>query len=479
MIDVSSNGDRATGVRRPRTRERSIGNCLLGVALIGLLGIGSLFSRPEEPDKAVRDFVALFVAQDAKGIFTILQPDIVADKELKVPDVESFVKRYRSNLLSLERYTVDKRMKSEDETTERFQATLVFRGPTLGSDYPDPSKLNMTLMWVLEGKQWWLERPISIFYSVTSDADYPTSAQREIAARFETSLRILDRIGISGKEDLAFIGPQKPGNAVEDFKELESLHAKERGAQGIHPTGAGVDVLLRAASREEGGLLQIYHGDFRAGPEDRRKPVPWDIFRDYVQAAIQRGKTDEKHGSKKKAESVYRRVISFGRMFLNEPGGFQFANWGLTFEKQGAHELARVASSDHPGGREPVVAFANLVSRRLDLLQTALACLDDMADYGSLKAAVDASNRPGDIVFKPWGINTLLILALKGAPAGASATKEAGGIVLVENPRMKKAALQALDDVSKEASGKVKAFVEFQKQWIESNQVYGTGPSFQ
>ncbi len=451
---------------------------LLCVAGIGALGLMSFFSSPEPPDKVVREFAAMITAQDAVGIHKTIQPDIAEEKEIRTVDVESFLKRYRSNLLKLDGTTIDRRLKSEDDTTERFQATLVFRGPSLGPGYEGPSTLKMTFLWVLEDGRWWLERPTFINYFVTSKAAYPTAAQQEIAMRFETALQVLDGIGLQGTDDLALIGRALPGNAVEDYKELEQLHYKERGAQGVDPTATGVQVLLRAAAKADGGLMQLYHGDFKGSGEEKRKPVPWDMFRDYADAAIKYGTTLEKQGSPERAERVYRLLISLGRQFLNEPGGFHFQSWGLTFQKQGAEALDRVLTARRAAEKKQVEAFVSLVSRRLDLLHTALSSLDDMADYRSLKAAVIAANRTDDLVFRPWGINTLLIFALQGAPASSDAVKLAGGMVLVNDPVMRETASKTLEGLVGEPSGKVKSFIEFQKQWISSHRVYEPAHTF-
>ena len=185
-------------------------------------------------------------------------------------------------------------------------------------------------------------------------------------------------------------------------------------------------MLLKGAGRSQGGLLQIYQGDFPSGPEDKRRPVPWDMFRDYVQAAIKLGKTYEKQAKLKDAERIYRRVISLGRQFLDEPGGFQFVNWGMTFQKQGAEALARLLTSSRSAEKQQASAFVNLTSRRLDLLQTALNSLDDMADYKSLKAAILASGRTGDPDLQTLGDQHSGHTCPKGR-AGRSKCHERGG----------------------------------------------------
>ena len=250
----------------------------------------------------------------------IIHSEITTEIEVTTEDMERFFKRYQSNSLSLESVRVDERFKSEDGTTERFQATLSFRGPVLSPEYPAPSKLNMTLLWAMQDGKWWLERPLSITYTVVSNDAYPTEAQNETSARFEAAIAVLDQLGLPGKEDLPWVDYPSAGDAVAD-KELEKLHLQERGSKGVDPRASGVQVLLKAAGRSQGGLLKIYHGDFAGGPEDKRRPAPWDMFRDYVQAAIKLGNIYQKQAKPKDAERIYRDVISLGRQFLDEPGG--------------------------------------------------------------------------------------------------------------------------------------------------------------
>jgi hypothetical protein len=448
------------------------------VAGVGALGMLSFFSSPDSPEKVAKQFASMFTGQDAAGIQKSIHPDVAEEKEIRVGDVDGFLKRYHSNLLKLDAITIDKRLKSEDNATDRFEATLTFRGPRLSPDYEEPSTLKMTFLWVLEDGRWWLERPTSLSYFVNSKAAYPTAAQEETALRFETTLQILQGIGFQDDNDLALIGRPIPGNAAQDYKELEQLHAKEWGAKGIDPTATGVQVFLKAAGKAEGGLMQLYHGDFKGIGEEKRKPVPWEMFRDYAQAAIKYATDLEKRGNPERAEKIYRLLISLGRQFLNERGGFHFKSWGLTFQKQGAEALARCLPSRKAAQKKQAEAFVSVVSRRLDLLHTALSCLDDMADYRSLKAAVDAANRADDLVFRPWGLNTLLIFALKGAPGSPDAIRAGGGMVLVDDPAMREIASKSVDAMVKEPSGTVRSFIESQKQWISSHRVYEAAQTF-
>lgn len=448
------------------------------IAIAGVLGILPFFKSVEDPSAALSRFVKVFTAQDVAGLTKIIQPEIITDADVSTKDVERFLKRFRGNSLSLKRSTIDKRLKSEDGKTERFQATVSFRGPVLAAKYPDPSTLDMTLLWVMQDGKWWLERPLSIMYLVKSLDAYPTEAQNEMATRFETSVAILDKLGIPGKEDLAWVDYPFNGEAIAEYKELDRLYVQERGPKGVDPKSSGVRVLLKGASRSRSGLLQLYHGDFPSGPKDKRRPVPWGAFRDYAEAAIKLGHTFESQSKPREAERIYRRVISLGRQFLDEPGGYQFVTWGITFQKQGAEALARLLTSSRSAEKKQLSAFVNLESRRLDLLQTALKSLDDMADYKSLKAAVLAAHRTGDPTFGPWGINTLAILALKGAPACRQAMNAARSMVLVKNSVMEKKALESLDELASERSGTVTSFIKYQKDWVRSHRVYGSVRAF-
>jgi len=417
------------------------------------------------------------MSRNAAGIVGIIHPEIAVGKEVKVQGVERFLKRFPSESLSLDSISLDK-LTSEDGRTERVKSTLRFRGPVLDPDYPEPSTLVMTLLWVSEDEKWWLERPLSLNYVVVSKGRYPTAVQNEVATRFQAAVDVLDKIGLPGSEDLAFIDRPVAGSAEDLFKDMERLHSRERGPKGVDPTAGGVQVLLDAAARKSGGLLQRYYGDFRTNEEDMRRPMPWEMFRDYVTAAIQYGKSLEKKGNRKAAERVYRRILALGRQILDEHGGVQFLVWGIAFQKQAAEELSRILPADGSGKKEAVATFANLASRRLDLLQTALACLDDMTDYKSLSAAMAAATRPADQVFKAWGINTLSILALKGAPANPEATKKAGGMVLVINPEMQATASQALDRLTSGQSSETRNLVERQRQWVKDHTVYGAVLTF-
>lgn len=447
-------------------------------ALVGLMGITSFFWPAEEPDKAVKGFAELFTGGNAAGILQIMNPEMVGGKEIREADIAKFLKRVRSKSMRLERAGVDKRLKAEDGSAERFQCTLVFKGPPLGSRYGGRSTLKMKLLWVLSDRRWLLERPLSIDCFVASNDAYPTGAQEEVALRFESALQVLERLGLAGNEDLPFIGRRSPGSLIEDFEQLEKIHPKEKGATGMHRTAGGVEILLRAANRSQGGILRVYHGDFKRGPKDKRRPVPWEVFRDYTDAALAQAKWLEKAGNGKGAERICRSIIALGRQFLNEPGGLQFLTWGLTFQKRGAEGLFRVLPPNAADERKQLAEFVSLCSRKLDLLQTALGCLDDLADYRALKAAILAAGRPKDPVFRPWGINTLSILSAKGAPADRDTIRTAGGMVYVLDPNMQKAAGRALDELSSKGSADVKAFIGRQKEWVRTHRVYGTAGGF-
>ncbi len=451
----------------------------LCLAVAGLIGLSSLiWSTQEKPDKALEKFSQLFTAQDAAGITEIIHPDIRSGKDIRTADVERFLERCHSRELTLRSMNIDQRFKSEDGSTERITSTFVYQGPSLAKGFHGPSTLKMVLLWILENGKWWLERPMTMEYLVQSEATFPTPKQEELALRFGTALAILDKIGLERSSEGSLIGRAVKGPAVSDYKELEKLHPKERGPKGVHHTAYGVQVLLRAAVRRPAGLGDLYHGDFKTDPTDTRRSVPWDMFRDYVQAAISYGKSLEERGSKRKAERVYRGIISLGRQFIEESAGYQYYFWGLTFEKLGAQELARVLPASASAEKRMAQDLANLASRRIDLLQTALNCLDDLVDYNSLKAAIVASEGRGTGLFRMWGINTLSILAEKGAPASPSVAQKAGAVVLIRNSSMQRAASDTLDQLASRSTREVKSFIENQRRWVENHRVYGTVQTF-
>ncbi len=447
-------------------------------AVFGLVGLFPFFATPEEPHQALSSFVNMFLAQDAGAVLNILHTDIVSEKDVRVTDVDAFLKRFPAKSLQFKEGIIEDRFKSEDGKTERIRTTLRFNGPVLAPQYPNPSVLDLTLLWVMDNNKWWLERPLKIEYTINNTSVYPTPLQEESAQRFLATLEILDKLGLPGNEDLQLLDPSEQGTAVEQYKELENLYKSEKVREGVDPQGPGVQVLLKAATKNRGGLLQLYHEDFKNQPGDRRRPVPWEMFKDYVDAAISHGKFLEKREKIKQAEMVYRRVTALGRQFLDEPGGFQFMNWGLLFQRQGAQELARILPSRNPL-KQTAKNVVSLSSRRLDLLQTAFGCIDDMADYKSLKAAIIAAERQNDRIFKTWGINTLAILALKGAPANPDIVKAAGAMVLVIDPGMQKIALAGLGKLGSEPTGQLRGFIDNQVEWVKNHQVYGTANTFQ
>lgn len=459
-------------------KKLSFGYRLFSVAVIPLVGVLSFLSKAPDPGQALQQFVNAFIAGNAAGLKEIIHPEVMTGKEIQTGDVEKFLQRFHHGSLVLEESKIDKRIKSEDDKTERFQATVVFQEPAPGPQYAGPSRLTMVLLWALEDDRWWLERPLSICLTVNSTEKFPTDRQRESAMQFETACGVLERIGVKDDKDLDIIGKRAPGAATNEYVELEQLHQKERNKRGIDPDSRGVDLLIRAAGKEHGGFLQVYHGDFKEGPKDKRRPMPWEVLRDYGGAALERGKTQEKRMNAKAAQRIYRQVIAVGRQLIDEPGGYSFVNWGLTFQKQGAEALARVLPPSAAEEKARVSAFANLVSRRLDSLQTALGCLDDLADYHALEAAISASQRTSDTIFRPWALNTLAILSLKGAPAGTSAMQSAGGLLLVINPAMQKLAATRLDELITKEGGRTKEFIDAQREWVQTHNVYGESHGF-
>jgi hypothetical protein len=253
---------------------------------------------------------------------------------------------------------------------------------------------------------------------------------------------------------------------------MSTLYSSERGKKGVEPNSRGVEVFLKGAAKPSGGLLSLFHGDFKAPPEDPRPPVPYEAFRDYAQAAIGRAKAAEGRGDLRKAELIYRRIFSLGGQFLAEPGGLRFLTWGTTFQETGARELERILKAGAPPEAKRYAETARLSSRKLELVKTAMTSLEDTADYHSLKAAIIASGRTGDVNFRPWGVNALVIYALKGAPAKSETLRKLKCLVLIRNAKMQELAAQELDALAAEPSGKVRAFVEQQKAKALSDRVY-------
>jgi hypothetical protein len=102
-----------------------------------------------------------------------------------------------------------------------------------------------------------------------------------------------------------------------------------------------------------------------------------------------------------------------------------------------------------------------------------------VANYAALKAAIMAAQRDGDPNFRPWAVNTLAIFALKGAPASNEVIAKAGGFVLVSNPEMQKSAADALEQLASDPTGRMRSFVEDQKNWIRTHEVYAAVRTFQ
>ncbi len=151
---------------------------------IGLVGLFPFFATPEEPQQALSSFVNMFLAQDAGAVLNILHTDIVADKDVRVNDVDAFLKRFPARSLQFKEAVIEERFKSEDGKTDRIRSTLRFTGPVLAPQYPDRSVLNLTLLWVMEDNKWWLERPLKIDYTVNTTVGLPNTAARRISAAF-------------------------------------------------------------------------------------------------------------------------------------------------------------------------------------------------------------------------------------------------------------------------------------------------------
>jgi hypothetical protein len=101
-----------------------------------------------------------------------------------------------------------------------------------------------------------------------------------------------------------------------------------------------------------------------------------------------------------------------------------------------------------------------------------------MTDYKSLEASIIAAERANDKIFRPWGINTLAIMAFRGAPANKQARKAAGGMVVISNPSMQKTASLKLDEIAANGSPRIKSFIESQRAWVHDHKIYREAQGF-
>lgn len=441
-------------------------NNYLCLALLGAFSVFSMFSHPDPPDKSIKLFAELFLKQDAKGILGLMHPDVVAGLDFTLSELQERLSKYRPHEFTLENITLGNRTISEDKTTERLQATLTFRGPRLNSpNYPNPTKLRVTMLWVLEEKKWWLERSTSFEQTVESNQLYPTPVQEQLATEFQATLSVLDKL--KAESQFAYLGVTEPGSAYDMYKDLGRYYERERSDKGISVKAEGLYLFLRAVVKENSGLHSLYYGDFKRNSADPRKPAPWRMFNDYVQAAFLRGKKLEKEGKPAVAAGIYKKIISFGNQLIDGAAGMQFALWGATYQKQGAEHLAKISDKED---KAKTFKAAQNAARRIDLLLTCMNRLSDMADYGSLKAALVAAERHGDPLFSSWGLNTLAIFAYKGAPVDEETAKPVMGRIMVSNPRMTRVALAALERSGKRPEDK--EFIQTQKEWVAAHDVY-------
>jgi hypothetical protein len=442
---------------------------LFNIPLLGVLGIFPFFQTQEAPDKFVMEFAEHFIRRDSAAIYSLMHADVVDGTDLTVSELANLIKSYNPEGFKLKQLKIDKRMKAEDESAERIQTTLTFEGPVLDSNYPAPVQMKFVQLWIFDKKRWWLERIVSMDTNVFSDQKYPTAKQNEVANQFTATLAILDKLGLQSQEAFQLVNLSKGENSAEDYRDLERAYERERGPKGLDYKANSMQLFLKAISRSEGGLLKVYQSDFQIDISDKRKPVPWKMFHEYVDSTIARAKQLEKSGKFQHAITLYKKIIGLGSQLLNEQGGYQFAFWGTYFQKQAAEHLYKIAE-----GQEKNVC-AKLISncsRKLDLLQTALGCLNQMRDYDSLKAAEIAATRHGDQLFLNWGINNLVIFALKGAPANENVCRKLGNTALVINPEMQKTAQDLLQSIAIEPSGKTKKMIDFQTEWVKSHNIY-------
>jgi tetratricopeptide (TPR) repeat protein len=448
------------------------------VALIGFIGVFSFLSPAERPEDALNRFAAAFVGRDSEALGKMVHPDVAEGKELRKSDISAFLDRFKGIASGVREIRILKRFTSEDGKTERCEASLVFDASATAPGYDIPMTLNMKLLWVLEEKRWWYERPMELHYTVSSSWTYPTRDQEDVGARFQAALDTLDKLEQEETVAPLYEKSSSGETAAVNYNEMSSLYAGERGAKGPTPDARGVDALLKGATKPAGSLLKMFHGDFKASEDDTRPPVPWDAFRDYVRAAVERAKSFERRGDSKKAEEIYRRVYSLGGQLLAEPGGLLFLTWGASFQEAGAKELARMLVKRAHKEAERYAHAANLASRKLELAKTAMSALEDTTDYHSLKAAIIAANRKGDVNFRPWGVRTLVLYALKGAPAKTEIMRKVNCLTIVRNLKMQEVASRELDTIAAEPTGRVKAFVERQKARILSEKSFAAMGGF-
>jgi hypothetical protein len=437
---------------------------LYSFAFVSVLGLFSFLSPPEDPQKVLGHFGELYIAQDAVSIMKIMHPDVIEGKDIDQTDIESSMKAFRTGDLKVSEIQIENKMKGEDETQERIQTLIVFTGPNPGAQYVGPSKFFLRQLWVLEKGRWWLERTISAYYEVESQVHFPTPEQQENAQKFQAALAVWDKI----KPQASSTEFNQKNSSAEDLIDLERRYRREKDKIG--PDCEGVDLLLKIAGKPRIDFLSVYYGDFSKKPHESRKPVPWEVISAYVNAALSKGQLLEKNGKQAKAELIYRKLLNLGNSILAEPGGYQFLLWGSIIQKQAAEDLARVVLGSDKQKFTSIVAVAG---RRIDVLQTILASLDDLTDYRSLRAAIASLERPDDDFFRAWGINTLAILSVKGAPADKAALENTGNVAIVKNTTMQKIAREALERLSQESAEPVQNFIKAQTQWVQNHNVYG------
>ena len=217
------------------------------VPLVVVLSIFSFLAPSEQPEKAIEIFSSQFIKGDAANIMKTIHPDIKSGKEITQESIQAFLQRFGKSVRTLKRFHINRKLTSEDGKTKRFEATLVFEGPKLSEAYPKPSELHLTFLWVLEKGRWWLERPVSVNYQLSSDATYPTSAQDELAMRYEAAMKILSELKLRDDKDVQQSGKLKPGIAISMYKELEKRYPKDRSVKGIDPKSWGVTEFIKAA----------------------------------------------------------------------------------------------------------------------------------------------------------------------------------------------------------------------------------------
>jgi hypothetical protein len=449
-----------------------------GFLCLGVFGVLSFFQSPEDPSTALNRLATLITNSDSGGIMSILHPDMVVDNDGEKTALENFLKRLPKGKIEFDASRVNRRFRDPENQVDRFEGSISFRTPSQFSGYPDSWKLEMEFFWILDNNKWWLERLISVNYTLESTESYPTQSQEEVSTRLMTALEVLATIPWTSPQDTLNACLSAPKNKSDDYKDLENLYFQEKTPRGIDPDSSATLKFLKIASGNLGQFFSLYQGDFKSSPKDIRRPVPWDVYKNCVDASCIKGRHLSQYGRDKEAEIIYLSIMGFGGQIVDEGAGVQSTAWGLEFQKRAIEGMLRMKKPPEHLGWNRLAELLKLISRRLDLVQTTLACLDDMTNYNSLKAAQIAAKDYSHTIFGPWAINCLAVFSTHGAPACADAIKACGDIVIVKNAGMQSKAAETLDAIASSSAGPIRFFINFEKQYVKANRIYGAVREF-